>query len=284
MGRFAETKPFKVDKNGTQYFADWTCRRCGGQGGADQWAYTGYTCYECGGSGRARTPEIYKVYTPEYEAKLEERRAKRMAKKKAERAAQADQLNAEFLADKGFSADGHTWVYFGNTYEIRGELKAAGAKYDGILGWHSAERIGEYDAVQVEGFFEKDDCGVISYFSPKETAALVQEAQQKRAEEKDESQYVGEVGAKIEKVVSLKKVTSFDTQFGTMYIYIMQDEDGNDIVWKSSAILWKEKPMAGTAPWVRYKEGDHLRIKGTVKELGNYKGRKQTVITRCRVA
>ena len=64
----------RTDKNGTKYFADYTCKRCGGQGGLPQWTYTGYTCYECGGTGVAAKPDIYKEYTPEYAAKLEERR------------------------------------------------------------------------------------------------------------------------------------------------------------------------------------------------------------------
>ena len=54
----------RVDRNGTKYFAGMvTCDRCGGAGGADAWAYTGWTCYKCGGEGKVpgswveRTPE-----------------------------------------------------------------------------------------------------------------------------------------------------------------------------------------------------------------------------------
>ena len=81
-----EKKLIKVDRNGTKYFMiDGKCDRCGGAGGADQWAYTGWTCYKCGGTGKGKS-EIIKEYTPEYEAKLEERRAKRRAKWEAEHA------------------------------------------------------------------------------------------------------------------------------------------------------------------------------------------------------
>lgn len=69
----------KVDRNGTKYFSGLvTCSRCGGAGGAKQWAYTGWTCYECGGTGKVAG--TWKEYTPEYEAKLEERRRKRAEK------------------------------------------------------------------------------------------------------------------------------------------------------------------------------------------------------------
>lgn len=65
----------RTDKNGTKYYANYTCPRCGGAGGGNQWIYTGWTCYECGGTGERSTPVIEKEYTPEYAAKLEERRA-----------------------------------------------------------------------------------------------------------------------------------------------------------------------------------------------------------------
>lgn len=70
----------RIDRNGTKIFADDTCRRCGGEGGRSDWAYTGYTCYECGGTGRSKV-RMEKEYTPEYAAKLEASRQLREAKK-----------------------------------------------------------------------------------------------------------------------------------------------------------------------------------------------------------
>lgn len=69
----------RVDRNGTKYYqGKITCDRCGGAGGADQWAYTGWTCYKCGGTGKIDGK--WKEYTAEYEKKLEERRRKRAEK------------------------------------------------------------------------------------------------------------------------------------------------------------------------------------------------------------
>lgn len=70
----------RIDRNGTKYFADDTCKRCGGAGERSEWYYTGMTCYECGGTGRS-APYIEKEYTPEYAEALRERRAEREAKK-----------------------------------------------------------------------------------------------------------------------------------------------------------------------------------------------------------
>lgn len=91
-----EPKLIRVDKNGTKYWGDNTCPRCGGQGGRDEWYYTGKTCWECGGSGVSDRMRVWKEYTPEYAAKLEAQRAKRRAKWEAEHAEEiAAQKKAE---------------------------------------------------------------------------------------------------------------------------------------------------------------------------------------------
>lgn len=83
----------RIDRNGTKYWADDTCRRCGGAGQRSEWYYTGLTCYECGGTGHA-APRLEKEYTPEYAEKLAVQRAERAAKK-AGYASAAEQRAAE---------------------------------------------------------------------------------------------------------------------------------------------------------------------------------------------
>lgn len=80
----------KVDKNGSKHYRGMiACDRCGGQGGADAWKYTGWTCYKCGGTGKMLATWIER--TPEYEAKLAKKRAERAAKRAAEDAAKAEE-------------------------------------------------------------------------------------------------------------------------------------------------------------------------------------------------
>lgn len=98
----------KVDRNGTKYYTDDTCQRCGGAGQRSEWYYTGLTCFECGGTGRSRT-RLIKEYTPEYAATLQARRDEREAKKlgyasaeemKAARIAEAARKEAEQAAEE----------------------------------------------------------------------------------------------------------------------------------------------------------------------------------------
>lgn len=84
----------KIDKNGSKHWEGLIpCDRCGGQGGADAWKFTGYTCYKCGGRGLVESKWIER--TPEYQAKLDAMRAKRNAKKMAEFEAECAKIKAE---------------------------------------------------------------------------------------------------------------------------------------------------------------------------------------------
>ena len=62
----------------------------------------------------------------------------------------------------------------------------------------------------------------------------------------------------------------FDGFYGTTWINVMRDADGNVIAYKGSACLGQK--------------GDTFKVKGTVKEHTLYKGTKQTVINRPKVA
>ena len=87
----------KIDKNGSKHFAGMVkCDRCGGQGGSDAWAYTGWTCYKCGGTGSVSATWIER--TPEYQAKLDARREAKNAKKRAEAEAAAERRERARIA------------------------------------------------------------------------------------------------------------------------------------------------------------------------------------------
>lgn len=271
--RFPRLKFVKVDKNDTLVFADYTCPRCGGQGGADCWAYTGYTCYKCGGSGRTDKPELLKFYTPEYQAKLNAINAKRQAKKHAELLASVDTRRAEVLNPRGFSKDDngfYTYCVLGDTYSIKDELKDKGCKFDVMLGWHSAVDLDGYSTQKVY-FDEVADWGSdisasFDYKSRKE----IKDAINKNVVATDEtSDYIGEVGDKVEFTGVPKCVYEHEGDYYSHFstrIYVIK-VGTNEVVWKTSSYLKDNKPVT---------------LKGTIKALTVYNGKKQTEVTRCR--
>ena len=286
-----ELQYFKTDKNGTRYYYDWTCPRCGGAGGSDNWAYTGWTCYECGGTGKALKPQIVKEYTEEYRAILDERNAKRHAKENAEREAKAEQQleadKAKFLEKNGFNKDGYTYIFLGDTYPIKDKIKSAGGKFDYTLGWHIDHEVNGFQFMPVH----IDEVADVAYFHGYTYKDGASADIEKRAKEEytkmnniTPSEWVGEVGDKVQIEAVLVIEGSFESYFGyrptTTYVYTFTDDDDNDFVWKTSS--WDNMTW-GSHPAPILEIGDRAIITGTIKEHSEYKGEKQTVLTRCKV-
>ncbi len=90
------------------------------------------------------------------------------------------------------------------------------------------------------------------------------------------SQYIGEVGQKIEIECCFEKTAWFDCRMGwkeeRIYIHTFKDVNGNKLVWKTSS-----KGNLG----LNY--GEPLILKGTVKDHSEYQEEKQTYLIRCKI-
>lgn len=94
--------------------------------------------------------------------------------------------------------------------------------------------------------------------------------QAKEQASEQNSIYIGSVGDRVEiDVYSIKCVTSWETQYGVTLIYKIVDTNGNVYTWKTSKFIDEENVDM---------------VKGTVKSHNEYRGIKQTEITRCKVA
>lgn len=92
---------------------------------------------------------------------------------------------------------------------------------------------------------------------------------EREKEAEKSSEYVGKIKDRITvDVVDCKVVTSYYTEFGITKIYKMCDASGNVYVWKTTNEIEREK----------------FTITGTVKDHKEFRGVKQTELTRCRVA
>lgn len=196
----------KIDRNGSKYYEGLiTCDRCGGAGGAAAWKETGWTCYKCNGTGKVHGKWIER--TPEYQAKLDARRAAKAQARAAEYQKQAAEHEEEMR-------------------------KAAEEQ---------AARIAEREA------------------------------------EKAISKHVGQIGERITINATFDHSAWFTFRLGwsteTMYIHTFKDPDGNVLIWKTSS-----RSLSNL------EEGDAVQLTGTVKDHNEYKGEKQTVLTRCKVS
>ena len=94
----------RTDKNGTQYFRDIheeTCPRCSGRGKYATGVENSHlritpidngVCYQCLGTGKITIDRVVKVYLPEYQAKLDAKKAEREAKQSEEQSKVEEEL------------------------------------------------------------------------------------------------------------------------------------------------------------------------------------------------
>lgn len=103
--------------------------------------------------------------------------------------------------------------------------------------------------------------------------------------------YIGTIGSKVTSEVKMVNIFEYlDYKFSyygaPRYIYTMQDDEGNVLVYKSGAYLTfktGEKDQWGCPVEIGIRRGDKISISGTIKDHSEYKGTKQTVLQRVRV-
>lgn len=164
---------------------------------------------------------------------------------------------------------GYITIFKGNPSEDKEYFKLRSARYARMWGWYfvSTEELpddipDDVEPVRLDWEVVGNEDGTLK------PEAVVTAAVENLIYEPDESEYQGEVGDKIEVIVTVEKAIALDGYYGPSTMHIMRDYDGNCYVWTTAARSWE----AGT---------EH-HIAGTIKELKQYKGTKQTVLTRCR--
>ena len=114
------------------------------------------------------------------------------------------------------------------------------------------------DAVKYESF------GFLSY------AIVAMNRYLNKSMDKSISQYVGKVKDKIESTLKVTGISAFATRFGESTLYRFVDENNNILILFSSKEIEAEK-------------GKRYRISAIVKEHNEYRGVKQTILTRCKI-
>lgn len=270
----------KVDRNNTHYYTACRCPKCGGTGYIDYYNHVdGGVCFLCGGTGKHSTQVV--VRTVEYQKKLNDQRLEKAHKTAGER-------NAKYLHTMGFSEDGRAWLVMGNTYEIKDQLKATHCRWDPYFGWHFDHTVSEFSCVEISindkipcidengndsectlGMYAND--GTL-YMAPQgDIDRWVNSIQDSwNAKQAPDMEYFGSVGDKIQLSLKLVKVGGYETQFGYTSVYTFEDSENHQFVWKTGCGIDADK-------------GSMVTIKGSVKAHSEYKGIKQTELTRCKV-
>lgn len=120
--------------------------------------------------------------------------------------------------------------------------------------------------------------GFVAYAYELYKRMIEKEAKDKAlAEEKANTKFVGNVGDKITTKVKVIIAGGYNTEYGYTTIYKMTDENNNVYIWKTSTFfeVVKENGHCVPAP-----ECEEITIRATIKDHSEYRGEKQTVLTR----
>lgn len=234
---------FNPTRGSAMYRTRRACYRCGGVGGSEGWAHTGWTCYNCGGAGYF--PHAAKCYTAERLAKLvaiaDRKAAARQAAADAKAAAYRAEQDAKFDAWQAANAPAVDAIFLGRGTDVR------------VVG----EAIGK-----VENRETLPDALL-------DVALSIVFARLAAADIRAASTFVGSVGDRAEFDVVVEKVIdislgSFPTVY--RYIYLLRDAAGNRVVYKGTALPTDE--------------GERYRIRATIAGHEEYRGERQTIVQR----
>lgn len=221
------------------------CSRCGGLGGSDKWAFTGWTCFQCGGSGKGPVV-VDRLYTAEQLARMNATRDKKAAKKAAAAAQAAVEREAVLAAGRG-------------TFKMN----------NSILFARAAELNDSFINEMVEQCIARVRISV----------PQIELIERKIAEtaRRTATQYVGTIGERREFTCTLLSFRVFDGKFGRSYLHIMRDSSGNTIKYMGSAVLADVRWEDDSAIWDK---AAAFTFTATVKEHTEYNGELQTAVAR----
>ena len=233
-------------------------------------------CFACGGLGYT-TKEV-RLYTKKelesMERANENAKAKKMAEQEKKMKIEFEANRMKWLDENGWSQDGITYIVTGDSYSIKDELKQAGFRYDGTLRWHKATKEEKYVDRLIEVHLD-EVCDISAWgkgtYRP--DAQKIVEEKIAAVQPESTSEWIGEVGDKVKDIkVQLIRKYSMDGRYGLTTLYSFQDESGNILNW------W-------TTSYKEIEVGQWTTIKtATIKKLDEYKGVKQTVLTRARLS
>lgn len=166
---------------------------------------------------------------------------------------------------------GYITIFKGDTYSLLEWFQESTARYHKFFGWYfiSEEELPEIPAgitpIQLKwedvAFADEDQLRPESQIKEHIDSLMY---------EPSPSKWQGEVGDRIDRTLTVVKITPLaDGYYGPSTFFLFRDEYENEYCWTTGS---KSLDLGAT-----------YEVRGSIKALQTYKGKKQTVLTRCRV-
>ena len=166
---------------------------------------------------------------------------------------------------------GYITIFKGDTYSLLEWFQESTARYHKFWGWYfvSDEDLPEIPAgitpIQLKwedvAFADEDQLRPESQIKEHIDSLMY---------DPSPSKWQGEVGDRIDRTLTVIKVTPLeDGYYGPSTFFLFRDEYDNEYCWTTGS---KNLDLNAT-----------YEVRGTIKALQKYKGKEQTVLTRCRI-
>ena len=169
----------------------------------------------------------------------------------------------------GFGEAGYIWIFKGETYDNLEWFRASPCRYTRVWGWYlpSNEEMPSPLPANIEPIkLEWDDVSLDGQLISEDEMTKVVD---KLLYDESTSQFVGNVGDRVDLEVVCTRVSETQSMYGISYFHVFKAIDGNIFTWGTTSKCLEEDKIY------------HLR--GTVKGHQTYKGQNQTTLTRCKV-
>lgn len=133
--------------------------------------------------------------------------------------------------------------------------------------WARTDYLWNLRVVSHEELLEQRQLGIAASLVPAYQREMGKEAEARAAAATSPSKHLGKEKERIEFTGTVLSVFERGNDFGITYITKFQDEHGNRLVWFASRSL---------------EEGRSYKVKGTVTKHSEFKGVKETTVTRCK--
>lgn len=171
----------------------------------------------------------------------------------------------------GFSK-GYITIFKGDTYPVLEWFQQSVARYHNFWGWYivSEDEVPEIIPAGVTPIQLKWEDVAFADEDQLRPESQIKEHIDSLMYDPSPSKWQGEVGDRIDRTLTVIKVTPLaDGYYGPSTFFLFKDEYDNEYCWTTGS---KSLELNAT-----------YEVRGTIKALQKYKGKEQTVLTRCRV-
>lgn len=168
----------------------------------------------------------------------------------------------------GFGEAGYIWIFKGNTFDNIDWFRASPCRYTRVWGWYLPSDIEMPSPLPVDITPIKLLWEQVSTDNQLNKEEEIEEFVNTLIYDESPSEFIGEIGDRIEVELTCDKAMPIINNYGTNYFHTFHDKDGNVYVWSTTARLLEVNTV--------------YHIRGTVKEHSVYKNVKQTILSRCK--